>query len=319
MKLVVLDNHGLNPGDLDMSPFEQFGELIVYPRTSPDQVLERCKDADMIFVNKVYIGDELMAQCPKLKYIGIYATGYNVVDVEAAKRHGIVVTNVPGYSTHSVAQFTIALILAIANRVCEHNFSVYRGDWIRCKDFTYWNYPLVDVYGKTIGLIGFGEIGQAVAKIALAMGMKVLYNARTSKPEWESESCHFVSKEEIYEKSDIISLHCPLFPETKHMINKKNIAKMRDGVWFINTARGGCVVEQDLTDALQNGKIAYAAVDVVTTEPMNADCPYMNAPNMIITPHIAWASLDARKRLLDIAVENVKAFLRGEPLNVVNP
>ena len=317
MKIVVLDGHALNPGDLSWDGMKALGTFHIYDRTPKEEVVKRIGDAEIVITNKCEITEAIMEQCPSIKYIGILATGYNIVDILAAKKRKIPVCNVPAYSTSAVAQFTVGLILALASRIGEHSQSVMAGDWCGAKDFTYWNAPLVELHGKTMGLIGFGNIGRAVANIVQAMGMKVLVYNRTIYPQLETESCRFTDKETLFSKSDIISLHCPLFPETTDLINKDSIAQMKQGVWIINTARGRCIVEQDLADALNCGKIAAAALDVLREEPMNVNNPLLCAKNVLITPHIAWAAKETRQRLMDIAVENVKAFMNGCPVNVV--
>lgn len=317
MKIVVLDGNALNPGDLSWEKMSELGEFRVYDRTPKETIVHRIGDADIVITNKCEITEQIMDACPSIKYIGVLATGYNVIDVAAAKKRQILVCNIPNYSTNAVAQFTVGLILTLASRIGEHSQSVLEGDWCKAKDFTYWNYPLVELYGKTIGLIGFGNIGRAVAKTVQAMGMNVLVYNRTIYPELETEQCHFVSKKTLFEESDIISLHCPLFSETTNLINKDTISQMKDGVWIINTARGGCIVEQDLAEALNSGKIGGAAMDVLREEPMNQNNPLLHAKNIVITPHIAWAARETRQRLMDIAVENVKAFLEGNPINTV--
>lgn len=319
MKMVVLDGYALNPGDLSWEELEKLGELTVYDRTPSDLVIERMKDAEVILTNKTVITDEIISQCPKLKYIGVLATGYNVVDVKAASKRNIIVTNVPAYSTDAVSQFTIGLLLELCHHIGDHNASVKRGDWTKSPDFCYWNYPLIELAGKTLGIIGFGKIGQGTARIAKALGMNILaYNRSTIKDEVISSYGKQVSFDELLKESDVISLHCPLFPETQGIINKDSISKMKDGVMIINTARGPLIVEEDLRDALKSGKVAGAAVDVVSIEPIKEDNPLLSAPNIIITPHIAWAPKETRVRLMSIVVENIKAFIQGNPVNTVN-
>jgi len=317
MKLVILDHHALNPGDMDLSEFRSFGEVIVYPRSKPEEVVERIGDAEMIFINKVIIDRKVMDACPNLRYVGVMATGYNVVDIEAAREHGIVVTNIPDYSTESVAQFTFALILARANRVFEHSASVHAGEWITSPDFSYWKYPLIDLRDKTLGIFGFGAIGQRVAKIALAMGMRVMYYTRTHHPELDTPECRYADVDTVLSQADIVTLHLPLSKDNAGMVCKDWIAKMKDGAWLINTARGGLIREEDLAEALRSGKLGYAASDVVSVEPMEADNPLLTAPNMTITPHIAWASFEARERLMKIAADNIRAYLVKAPINDV--
>jgi len=320
MKIVVLDGYTLNPGDLSWDGLKQLGDLTIYDRTpfNNDEIIKRIGDADIVYTNKTPLPKEVIRKSENLKYIGVLATGYNVVDVETAKALGIVVTNVPSYSTFSVAQFTMGLLLEMCHHIGNHNNAVKRGEWEQSPDFCFWNSPLIELDGKTLGIIGFGSIGQATAKIAQAFGLNILFNNRSKKPELESASCKQVELDELFSKSDIISLHCPLFESTEGLINSKNISKMKDGVMIINTARGGLVVEQDLTDALNSGKVFGAAVDVVSEEPIKADNPLLKAKNCIITPHIAWAPKEARTRLMNITVDNLEAFLNGNPVHVVN-
>lgn len=318
MKIVVLDGCAANSGDISWDGLAQYGELTVYDRTDDADVIARIGDAELITTNKTVIDRHTMESCPKLKYIGVLATGYNVVDLDAAKEHGIVVTNVPAYSTDAVAQFTFALLLELANQVGVHNSSVKDGGWVRSKDFSYSVMPTMELYGKTMGIIGYGSIGQRVADIAHAFGMKVLVSSRTEKKLPEGGWIRWVSREELFADADVISIHCPLFPETKGMINREAIGLMKRTALVINTARGGCIVEQDLADALNSGCIAGAAVDVVSQEPMKEDNPLLTAKNIIITPHIAWAPREVRQRLLQIAGDNMGAFLAGHPINVVN-
>lgn len=318
MKIVVLDGYALNPGDLSWEGIAAFGELTVYDRTPAEDTVARISDAEIIFTNKTVIDRQVLDACPGLRFIGVLATGYNVVDVAAAGERGITVCNVPAYSTPAVTQFTIGLILELASHIGVHSDSVAQGDWCLAKDFCYWKYPLAELQGKTLGIIGFGTIGQAVARIGEAMGMEVLAFSRTIYPERETKGCHYTDLDTLLAKSDIISLHCPLFPETQGIICRENIEKMKDGAWIINTARGGCVVEEDLAQALNSGKIGAAAVDVVSTEPMKPDNPLLQAKNVLITPHIAWASKEARGRLMEIATKNLELFLAGMPQNVVS-
>lgn len=318
-KIVVLDGYTLNPGDISWDELGELGDITVYDRTPADLVVERIGYAEIIFTNKTQITEDIMLQCPGIKYIGVLATGYNVVDVEAAKRRNIVVTNVPTYGTDAVSQFTIALLLELCHRIGAHSDSVKQGDWTKSEDFCYWNYPLIELSGKTMGIIGFGKIGQGTAKIAQALGMKILANNPNKiSDEHLSENVKQVSLDELFADSDVISLHCPLFPETEGIINKDSISKMKDGVLIINDSRGPLIVEEDLRDALTSGKVAAAAVDVVSTEPIEKDNPLLDAPNIIITPHIAWAPKEARQRLMDVCVDNLKAFLNGAAINVVS-
>lgn len=320
MKIVVLDGYALNPGDLSWQGFEAFGEVTVYDRTSftdKEEIIERIGEAEAILTNKTPIDEEVLAAVPQLKYIGVIATGYNVVDLEAARKRKIPVTNIPAYGTDAVAQFTFALLLEIANQVGVHNDSVQQGEWQRSIDFTYQKTPLMELQGKTIGLVGYGEIAQATAMIAHAFNMKVIYwNHRPKAP--QAEWAQQFSIDELYQQSDIISLHVPQTAETQAMINQESIAKMKDGVILLNTARGGLIDEAAVADALNAGKIFAAGVDVISKEPMAEDNPLLNAENCIITPHIAWRPLETRERLMGIAVDNFAAFLDGKEKNVVN-
>jgi glycerate dehydrogenase len=319
MKIVVLDGYTLNPGDLTWKGLEALGELTVYDRTEESKILERIGDAEIVFTNKTPLKREVFSAMPQIKYVGVLATGYNVVDVAAAKEYGVKVTNIPTYGTASVAQYTFALLLELCHHVGEHSEAVRRGEWNRCPDFCFWNYPLVELDGKTMGIIGFGRIGRAVAQIAQAMGMRVIAYDSYQDKSLESKTLKYGDLDELLRQSDVISLHCPLFESTKGIINKDTIAKMKDGVMLINTSRGPLIVEEDLARALNSGKVAGAAVDVVSTEPITADNPLLKAKNCIITPHIAWAPKESRERLMNIAVENLASFLKGEPVNVVNP
>ena len=319
MKIVVLDGYCENPGDLSWAPLEQFGEVVVYDRTpdTKEAVVERLQDADILVGNKNNITAEIMDACPKLKYIAVQATGYNVIDVAAAKERGIPVSNVPTYGTMAVAQHTMALLLEITNLVGHHNDRVHAGRWAEGPDWCFWDSPLMELDGKTLGVIGFGKIGQQTAKMAKAFGMNIL--ATGSRPNDEGRAIgEYVEMDELLAKSDVITLHCPLFPNTKGIICKENIDKMKDGVIILNSSRGPLVVEQDLADALRSGKVKAAAVDVVSAEPMTNDNPLLTAPNCIITPHIAWAPKEARQRIMDTTAKNIEAFLSGNPINVVN-
>lgn len=318
MKIVVLDGYTLNPGDLEWSDLKQLGEVTVYDRTEPEKITERLKDADIVYTNKTPITRETLDVCSSIKFIGVLATGYNVVDTQAAKEKKIPVANIPTYGTAAVSQYAIALLLELCHHIGEHSQAVKNGEWSSNPDWCFWKYPLVELAGKTMGIIGFGRIGQDTGKIAQALGMKVLAYDAHVRPELESETCHYTDLDTLLSQSDVISLHCPLFPDTEGIINKDTIARMKDGVMIINDSRGPLIVEQDLKEALESGKVAGAAVDVVSTEPIREDNPLLNAPNMIITPHIAWAPKESRKRLLDIAVDNLRAYLDGQPKNIVN-
>ena len=276
-------------------------------------------NAEIVFTNKTPISKYVLSKAPNLKYIGVLATGYNVVDVDTAKKLDITVTNVPVYSTKAVAQFTMALLLEMCHHVGNHNNAVQSGDWTKSIDFSFWNTPLIELSGKTMGIIGFGKIGQETAKIAQAFGLNILAYNRSRNMELESDTCKYVELDKLLKSSDIISLHCPLSESTQGMINKDTISKMKDGVMIINTSRGGLINETDLKDALNSGKVAKAAVDVVSIEPIKADNPLLKANNCIITPHIAWAPKESRSRLMQMAAENLEAFLNGSQVNVVNP
>jgi len=317
MKIVVLEGYTLNPGDLTWEGLEKLGDLTVYDRTPEDKIVERIGDAEIIFTNKLKITREILEQT-NVKYIGVLATGYNIVDIVAAKEKDILVSNIPTYGTASVAQMVFALLLEICHHVGSHDAAVRRGQWIDSNDFCFWNYPLIELAGKTMGIIGYGRIGQAAGLIAQAFGMKVLaYNQHPDKS-MESGTLKFVELEELFSESDVISLHCPLLDSTKGIISKSSIAKMKDGVIIINTSRGPLIVEADLAEALNNGKVYAAGVDVVSVEPIEADNPLLKAKNIFITPHIAWAPIESRERLMNIAVENLRSYIDGNPENIVN-
>ena len=321
MKIVVLDGYTLNPGDLSWEGIKQFGALAVHDRTNlnDEEIINVINDAEIVLTNKTPLPTAVLEKTPSIKYIGVLATGYNVVDVVSAKKLGITVTNIPSYGTQAVAQFTIALLLEMCHHVGEHSRAVKNGDWTRNPDFSFWNYPLIELAGKTMGIIGFGRIGQATAKMAQAFGLNIIAYSRSKNHELESETCKYGSLNELFETSDIISLHCPLFEETDGIINKTNIDKMKDGVMIINTSRGGLIIEEDLRDALNSGKVAGAALDVVSIEPISTNNALLDAKNCIITPHIAWAPKESRTRLMNSAIKNLEAFLNGKPINVVNP
>ena len=318
MKIVVLDAYTLNPGDLTWGRLEELGAVTVYDRTPTDKVIERIGDAEILFTNKTPITKEILAKVSRVKFIGVLATGYNVVDVAAAREYGITVTNIPTYGTTAVAQFTFALLLEICHHAGEHSRAVKDGAWIKCLDYCFWNYPLIELAGKTLGIIGMGRIGQTVAVIAQALGMNVIAYDNFRIQSLETATLHYVELDELLSGSDVITLHCPLLDSTKGMINKASIAKMKDGVMILNTSRGPLIVEEDLAEALESGKIGGAAVDVVSSEPIKADNPLLKAKNCIITPHIAWAPKESRARLMNIAADNLAAFFKGSPVNVVN-
>lgn len=316
MNIVYLDGYTLNPGDLSWEPLEKLGTLTIYDRTAPEEVVERAAQADVILTNKVVLDAQILAQLPRLRYIGVTATGYNIIDVKAAQAQGITVTNVRGYSTPAVAQHTFSLLLALANHTELHSQSVRVGDWTRAVDWCYWNTPLVELSGKTIGLIGLGDIGTQVARIALAFGMRVVAHRKSSAS--AGEGIELVELERLLKESDVVSLHCPLTDATSGMINADSLAYMKPTAYLINTGRGGLIVEQDLADALNAGRLAGAAVDVLSTEPPQADNPLLTAQNCLITPHIAWAMAESRTRLMQLTAENIAAFQQGTPRNVVS-
>jgi len=318
MKIVVLDGGILNPGDLSWQGLEQLGEVAVYDNTAPQQVAERLANADIAITNKVVLGETVFSQCPALKFIAVTATGYNIIDLSAARLRGIAVANVPSYGTATVAQFTTALLLALCNRVSEHSADVRAGGWQQRNIWCYWLNPMVELAGKKIGIIGYGRIGQAVGAIAQAMGMTVLACATGSAKRAENSNVRYVDPDTLYAEADVISLHCPLTPATKGMINHSTLQKMKPGVLLLNASRGDLVNEADLAAALNEGHVAGAAVDVLSSEPPAADNPLLSAKNCLITPHIAWASVEARGRILATTVENVAAFIAGQPQNRVD-
>ena len=317
MKIVVLDGQGVNPGNISWNRIEELGELTVYPRTAPEEVLQHVGDAEIALTNKTVFDANIIAQLKNTKYIGVLATGYNVVDTKAARERGIVVTNIPAYSTDSVAQMVFAYLFNVSNHVDHYAEETRNGVWSRCPDFCYWNTPLFELAGKTLGIVGLGHIGMKVAQIAQAFGMNVL--AYTSKspdqlPEWIRKT----TLDGLLGASDVVSLHCPLTDTTRELMNSASIEKMRDGAILINTGRGPLVNEADVADALASGKLGAYCADVLSSEPPSASNPLIGVPNAFITPHVAWATLEARLRLMDIAVCNIKSFLAGSPTNVVN-
>jgi len=316
--MVILDGYALNPGDLSWEHLKQLGDLTVYERTPADQVYERAKNADIIFTNKTPVPAEVINKLSLLKYIGVLATGFNIVDTEAAKQKGVPVTNVPGYGTASVVQLTIALLLELCLHVQRHSDAVMDGKWARSDDWSFWDYPLVELSGKTIGIIGFGNIGQGVADIAAAFGMKVIAHSRTKTDQSKRKNFGWVSIPELFETADVISIHCPLTPETKGLINSDSLNQMKRSAFLLNTSRGPIVIDEDLAGALNNDIIAGAGIDVLSVEPPSADNPLFKAKNCIITPHLAWATKESRLRLMTSVVNNLAAFLAGKPINVVN-
>jgi glycerate dehydrogenase len=318
MKLVVLDGYTLNPGDLNWDGIKKFGNLEVYDRTAESLIVERCKGAEIIFTNKTPLRESVLSQLPDLKYIGVLATGYNVVDVDYAKTRGIAVANVPGYGTASVVQMTFALLLELCQHVQSHSDSVRQGDWASSPDFCYWNYPLIELEGKSIGIIGFGSIGQKVADIATAFGMNIIGFSRTRSDQSHRKNFKWAELDDLLKESDVVSVHCPLFPETQGIINKDSLRLMKRTAFFLNTSRGPLMVDQDLADALNEGIIAGAGIDVLSVEPPSANNPLFKAKNCLITPHIAWATKEARSRLMEIAENNLSSFLNQKPINIVN-
>jgi len=317
MNIIVLDGYTLNPGDLNWNEIEEPGNLKVYERTEENLVIQRCKDAEIIITNKTIISADIMSQLGSLKYIGVLATGYNVVDAKAASEKNIVVTNVPAYSTDSVAQLTFSLLLELVMNVGIHNQSVKNDEWINSMDFSYTKSPLIELQGLTFGIVGYGGIGKAVAKIASAFGMNVLVNNRSEIKD-APEYVTVVDKRELFKNCDVISLHTPLTDENSQFVNKGMLALMKPTAYILNTGRGGLINETDLSEALNNNKIAGAGLDVLSTEPPQLDNPLLKAKNCVITPHIAWATIAARKRLMNVAVDNVRAFINGKSQNVVN-
>ncbi len=320
MKIVVLDGYTENPGDLSWAELEALGELTVYDRTSYTEsplIAERIGGAEIVVMNKTPISRATMDACPNIRLIAVLATGYNVVDYKYAQEKGIPVVNVPTYGTASVSQYSIALLLEICHHIGHHSASVHAGKWASNPDWCYWDYPLIELEGKTIGIIGFGRIGQAEGRIARAMGMKVL--AYDVYPNGSGRAIgEYVDLDTLLAQADVVSLHCNLTPENTGLINKERIAKMKDGAILINNARGQLIVEQDVADALNSGKLAAAGLDVVYTEPIRPDNPLLTAKNCIITPHISWAPKESRQRIMDVTAENIRAFLAGKPQNVVN-
>jgi glycerate dehydrogenase len=319
MKIVILDGYTLNPGDLSWEELRKLGEVDVYDRTPPDQVVERASNAEVVLTNKTKLSSETLKQLPNLRYVGVLATGYDVVDVNAAREQKVMVTNIPAYGTHSVAQFAIALLLELAHHVHVHAEASRSGEWSANPDWSYPRTPLVELAGKTMGIVGFGRIGRQTAKLAAAFGMRVLAHVRTERDAPDYWEFRFASMEELFAESDVISLHCPLTPETKGLVNQARLAHMKPTSLLINTARGPLIVEPDLAEALNSGRIAGAALDVLSTEPPPKDNPLLTARNCIVTPHIAWATKEARTRLLATATANIAAFVNGDPANVVNP
>lgn len=319
MKLTVIDGYTMNPGDLSWAQYEKFGKLRVFDHSTDDEdeVIRRIGDSEIVIANKSKVTRRVIDACPNIRFIAVQATGYDPIDYVYAREKGIPVSNVPAYGTDSVAQFAIALLLEICGHAGHHDQAVHQGKWAQCGDWCFWDYPMIELSGKTMGIIGFGRIGQAVGRIASALGMKVLAYNR-SRSESGAKIGEYVELNELLSRSDVISLHCPAFPETVGIINKDTIAKMKDGVILINNSRGALVVEQDLADALNSGKVYAAAVDVVSGEPIRENNPLLSARNCLITPHISWAPRESRQRIMDCTEENIRCFLAGKPQNVVN-
>ena len=321
MNIVILDGYTENPGDLSWEGFEKLGNLKVYDRTSlydVDEIISRIGNAEAVITNKTPLSRKVFESCPSIKYVGVLATGYNVVDVDSAKEKGIPVANIPSYGTTAVAQFAIAMLLEICHHVAHHSQAVYEGRWENNADWCFWDYPLIELSGKTMGIIGFGRIGQNTAVLAQAFGMNVLAYDTNHNPALESDTCKYSDLDNLLKNSDVITLHCPLFPATQGIINKDTIAKMKDGVIILNNSRGPLIVEEDLCEALNSGKVFAAGLDVVSSEPIKGNNPLLKAKNCLITPHISWAPKESRQRLMDIAVNNLKAFQEGQPVNIVN-
>ena len=317
MKIVYTDAHTLNPGDLDWAPIQSLGDVTLYDRTRPDELVERVKDAQLVLVNKVKLTRETLSQLPNLRYIGVTATGYDIIDVAAARQQGIIVTNVKGYSTDSVAQLTFALLLELTHRAGRHSDSVQSGEWAASPDFSYWKSPLVELAGKTLGLVGYGDIGRRVASIGKAFGMNVLVHRRSTKAE-PRENISLVDRETLFRQSDVVSLHCPATADTIGFVNRALLSRMKQTAWLLNTSRGSLLNEADVADALNTGLIAGAGLDVLAIEPPVPNNPLITAKNCIITPHIAWASFEARQRLMHLVADNIRAFLAGSPINTVS-
>lgn len=321
MKITVLDGYTENPGDLSWAALEQYGEVTVYDRTSYEEsplIAERLQGADIAVINKTPISRATIDKCPDLKAVAVLATGYNVVDYTYAKEKGIAVMNVPTYGTQIVGQYAVGLLLEICSHYGAHDRAVKEGRWENNEDWCFWDYPMIELYGKTAGIIGFGRIGQTTGKILKAMGMRVIVNDKFPSDSGRAIADTYVERDELFREADVIFLHCPLFPETEGMINRENIFKMKDGVILINNSRGQLVNEQDLADALNSGKVYAAGLDVVSTEPIRGDNPLLKARNCLITPHISWAAQAARQRIMDITADNIRSFAEGSPVNVVN-
>ena len=317
MKIVVLDGYALNPGDLSWKAFEQFGEVIVHDRTTPDEIVKRAQGATVLLTNKTPVREKVINVLPELRFIGVLATGYNIIDIDVAHKRGIVVSNIPDYGSYSVAQLTMALLLELCHHVQRHSDSVRSGKWASSIDWSYWEHPLVELAGKTMGIIGFGNIGNKVADMASSFGMNILGSARTQSDQSHRKNFQWAAVTDLLTRSDVVSIHCPLTPETKGLINSESLRSMKRTAFLLNTSRGPIIVDEDLSDALDNDVIAGAGIDVLSVEPPHKDNPLFKAKNCIITPHIAWATREARSRLMNMAVQNVQGFTRGTPVNTV--
>ncbi|GAA4094195.1 D-2-hydroxyacid dehydrogenase [Mucilaginibacter panaciglaebae] len=318
MKIVVLDGYTLNPGDLSWDALKELGDVTIHDRTPSDQIVSRCYGAEVVLTNKTPLDAAILNQLPDLKYVGVLATGYNIIDIAVCKQKGVLVSNVPGYGTAAVAQFVFALLLELCLHVQKHSDAVFEGKWSRAVDFCFWDYPLIELTGKTLGIIGFGTIGQKVADIAAAFDMQVIAHSRRQTDQSHRKNFKWVELDELLKQADFVSIHCPLTPETQGLINAGNLRKMKASAFLVNTSRGPIINDTDLADALNNNVIAGAAVDVLSKEPPPANNPIFKARNCIITPHIAWAAQEARTRLMNTVVDNLKAFATGRPVNVVN-
>lgn len=314
MRIVVADAETVVGNGIDLEFLKEFGEVVEYDLTSSEQLIDRLQGADAVICNKVQITAQVMEACPTLKYIGLFATGYNNIDVAYAAAHGVTVCNVPGYSTEAVAQHTFSLLLGVTNRVHEYTATVAEGDWVRSRTFSYFPIPLSELNGKTIGIVGYGAIGRRVGDMARAFGMRVLVCGRRPIPDTDVEQVPF---DQLLERSDVVTMHCPLNADSEGMMNREAFAKMKEGAIFINTSRGGLVEEQALREALDSGHLLGAGIDVLQVEPMTPDCPLLGAPNLLITPHIAWAGLETRRRLMGVVAENLRRFIAGDPINRV--
>lgn len=318
MKIVILDGYTLNPGDLSWDALNKLGDVTLYDRTPYEQIVSRCQDAEVVLTNKTPLDEATLTQLPQLKYVGVLATGYNIIDTAVCKQKGVVISNVPGYGTVAVAQFVFALLLELCLHVQKHSDAVFAGKWSKSVDFCFWDYPLIELAGKTLGIIGFGTIGQKVADIAAAFDMQVIAYSRRQTDQSHRKNFKWVGLDDLLKQSDVISIHCPLTPETHGLINTENLRKMKSSAFLINTSRGPIVNDADLADALNNNIIAGAGIDVLSKEPPTADNPIFKAKNCVVTPHIAWAAKEARARLMNTVINNLKAFIAGRPVNVVN-